>query len=201
MKTKDNNQGFTLVELIVVLVILAILAAILVPALLGYIDRARDQQYIIEAKNLMTATQAGIAEAYATEKASFIKAVNDTACPRTNGEKYGYITSYALNEAAKGKAMEVNETSSKNGVAAKNIIANRVVQYADSLDYTFHTGYFNAAGQKVDDLGDKVGFSILFNISGKIIFMQYSRDGRLITYDGSAFTVETGKNLTFEKLR
>ena len=36
-----NNKGFTLVELIVVLVILAILAAILVPALLGYIDKAR----------------------------------------------------------------------------------------------------------------------------------------------------------------
>ena len=31
---KKNNKGFTLVELIVVLVILAILAAILVPALL-----------------------------------------------------------------------------------------------------------------------------------------------------------------------
>ena len=36
---KNTNKGFTLVELIVVLVILAILAAILVPALLGYIDR------------------------------------------------------------------------------------------------------------------------------------------------------------------
>ena len=39
MKKEMNNKGFTLVELIVVLVILAILAAILVPALLGYIDR------------------------------------------------------------------------------------------------------------------------------------------------------------------
>ena len=40
MKRK-KDKGFTLVELIVVLVILAILAAILVPALLGYIDRAK----------------------------------------------------------------------------------------------------------------------------------------------------------------
>ena len=44
---KNNNKGFTLVELIVVLVILAILAAILVPALLGYIDRAREKQYVL----------------------------------------------------------------------------------------------------------------------------------------------------------
>ena len=39
-KLKDK-KGFTLVELIVVLVILAILAALLVPALTGYIDKAR----------------------------------------------------------------------------------------------------------------------------------------------------------------
>ena len=63
--SKMNNKGFTLVELIVVLVILAILAALLVPALLGYIDRARKQQYILNAKNLMTATQAELVELYA----------------------------------------------------------------------------------------------------------------------------------------
>lgn len=60
-----NNKGFTLVELIVVLVILAILAAILVPALLGYIDKAKDSQDILAAKNIMTATQSKMAEAYA----------------------------------------------------------------------------------------------------------------------------------------
>lgn len=36
-----KKRGFTLVELIVVLVILALLAALLVPALTGYIDKAR----------------------------------------------------------------------------------------------------------------------------------------------------------------
>ena len=36
-----KKRGFTLVELIVVLVILAILAALLVPALTGYIDKAK----------------------------------------------------------------------------------------------------------------------------------------------------------------
>ena len=44
MKSKKNKQGFTLVELIVVLVILAILTALLVPALTGYIDRAREKK-------------------------------------------------------------------------------------------------------------------------------------------------------------
>lgn len=64
-KKKDNNKGFTLVELIVVLVILAILAAILVPALLGYIDRAKGQQIVLNAKSCYTAAQAEMSSMYA----------------------------------------------------------------------------------------------------------------------------------------
>ena len=41
---KNDKKGFTLVELIVVLVILAILAALLIPALTGYIDKARNSR-------------------------------------------------------------------------------------------------------------------------------------------------------------
>lgn len=64
-KARKNNKGFTLVELIVVLVILAILAAILVPALLGYIDRAKESQYELEAKAVLTAMQGEASRMYA----------------------------------------------------------------------------------------------------------------------------------------
>lgn len=42
-KKLKEKKGFTLVELIVVLVILAILAALLIPALTGYIDKAKNK--------------------------------------------------------------------------------------------------------------------------------------------------------------
>ncbi len=69
---KNNNKGFTLVELIVVLVILAILAAILVPALLGYIDKARQGQYAEEAHSILTAVQAYETEQYAKGETSLV---------------------------------------------------------------------------------------------------------------------------------
>jgi prepilin-type N-terminal cleavage/methylation domain-containing protein len=64
-KTNSKNKGFTLVELIVVLVILAILAAILVPALLGYIDKAKAKQIVLNARSCYTAAQAKFSEMYA----------------------------------------------------------------------------------------------------------------------------------------
>lgn len=69
MKKMKENKGFTLVELIVVIVILAILAAILVPALLGYIDKAKGQQVVLNGKSVMTAAQADLSSAYAKGKA------------------------------------------------------------------------------------------------------------------------------------
>ena len=62
---KKNNKGFTLVELIVVLVILAILAAVLVPALLGYIDKAKKKKDMNAASTAYVAAQAVCSEYYA----------------------------------------------------------------------------------------------------------------------------------------
>ena len=68
-KMKNDNKGFTLVELIVVLVILAILAAILVPALLCYIDEAKQKQLVLHGKSVYTAAQAVASQAYAKNDA------------------------------------------------------------------------------------------------------------------------------------
>ena len=66
LKKAKNKKGFTLIEIIVVLVILGILAAIAVPAVMGYIDDAKESKYVAEAHSIYIVIQTEEARAKAT---------------------------------------------------------------------------------------------------------------------------------------
>ncbi len=63
--SEESNKGFTLVEMIVVMVILTVLAAIMIPGLLGWIDEAKGKQYVLSARSIYMSAQALESEKYA----------------------------------------------------------------------------------------------------------------------------------------
>lgn len=98
---KKQKKGFTLIELIVVLVILGIILAVTVPAVTSYIDDANDAKYLSDARAVFIAAEAertkalvttggsvnvdwtGAAAAMSTKSTVPVSAVSYTAATKT----------------------------------------------------------------------------------------------------------------------
>jgi type II secretory pathway pseudopilin PulG len=97
------------VEVIVVLVILAILMSIAVPALTGYIDKARDKKWEALARDVSVAVHSVIAETYAKDGFSASYAENGVSIASQNYKEWdigalGISTFYTQVSALTGLA-------------------------------------------------------------------------------------------------
>lgn len=83
MKTKQNQQGFTLIELMIVVAIIGILAAVAIPSYRDYTARAQ----MSEALSLMSGFKTGLAE-YHQSEGNFNTSLKATQFGSTVSGKY-----------------------------------------------------------------------------------------------------------------
>lgn len=168
-RTPRSRGGFTLVELIVVLVILGVLATFAVPALTGYIDSAKEKQAVSEAQAcVMTATRQG-AQNYALVQNASITGKSDGANALTNWA--GTLTNEG--PTVTGGDVALTEGSGQYLLHVNNPPAGSIKPVGISSD----------AGVK----GTVQGMTC--NASGQVLYLVYtSADGIQVVYTNAGTT-------------
>ncbi len=197
VRKKLNNNGFSLVELIIVIAIMAVLAGAIAPALIRYIDKARASRATDEARVIVNATEAALATK-AGEDAPVV--YNNTFVDSSgNSVSVGLITNWILAETQTGTVYSESDSEYSNYIVSKEILEN--LSSSSNHNYKF----FNFTGSKTNIIGmncdqfasryrDCPGVIIAYGPNGKVLMLEYYNYGCLIHYENNEYTFLDDEN-------
>ncbi len=182
-----GKKGFTLVEIIVVLVILAILAAVLIPSMTGWVRKAEQRVIVADARNVYLAATASVVEQYALNKTAFAASSTKFA-----GGKRGRVTDFNL------KRMQDSGSSATD---CDQAISALILEYLSSTDrntadYKFLSEH-NPLGIEVKTYHDtykQPGVIVSYTPEGKIDFIEFGYKTTLVHINGASGALTITEN-------
>lgn len=162
-RTLRSRRGFTLVELVVVLVIAGITASFAVPALTGYIDNAKEKQAVSETQACVETATRIAAQKYALVQNASITGKSDGA---------DALTAWAGTLDTKAPAVTGGDVALTEG----------------SGQYLLHVKSAPTGSKTPDGLASQAGVSgtvqwMTCNASGQVLYLVYtSADGIQVVY-------------------
>lgn len=212
-KKIKNRHGFTLVEIIVILVILAILVAVAIPSVLGYVDEAKKAGIIQEAHGIYEAAQVAITKCYATDEDEFKKQSifkfnynlpADFPYEKTTNNKVGRVSDSFMSAAQINPGNYLSDkftgASTIDKEIAKNVLHYLQSESKNSAIYKYEKVLFEGLNDKPlkGSVQEKNGFAIniFYNQQGKIEAINFARDDYMVTiYNGKLNCVKGGKSI------
>ena len=134
MSKAVNRRGYTLVELIIVLVILSITAAIVVPSLTGFIEKTEEERYVLEAQGVRRGIEYYLLDHYGEELDTMVLLFDFTST-RLDSPKNplsGYLT-VGITKGARLEGMTVDTSAYRVAGIIYRVAGYRIEMIEDDI--------------------------------------------------------------------
>ena len=145
---KNDNKGFSLIELIVVIAIMAILVGVMAPQVTKYIDRARESNDVQTMQAVYTAVYTTLLDPMVTKNTPGATYSLPTTAPTADPEDFNYAVYEIVGHVAGD--IKFKSKAAINGGATIPTGSSLTIAIANSTDVTVSVGKLKI---------DKDGFS------------------------------------------
>lgn len=189
---ENENKGFSLVELIVVIAIMAVLTSVLAPSLLGYVEKSRMQKDDSAMGEVTNAIKLALADQDVYDECLFYNVSDNYSC---------YVDGDTTTNVDANKVEDKNRGTATDSVG--KVEANDDWHYNDNtrlLDEKSYVPDGNMRGMTITFEGSGTNTAVFTLSSAKINAIPNAPTSRTLTYKTAGNAPASGKTYTLSEM-